>query len=85
MGSGNTFEDFKRGDIVFYVPRHLQPKDGSSPLISDTEKGIVSSKNTRYIGVKYYRYQGKTRSGKKRWSLSVTAQSTSPEDLWKID
>jgi len=63
-----TIEEFNVGDVVKYVPRHAYGDETHS----DCETGVVSSKNNRFVFVKYYRADG---------TLKTTAQGTDATDL----
>lgn len=65
-----TIGDFAPGDRVRYVPSHAMG-DTSHP---DCENGVVSSKNDKYVFVRYY-YRG---------GLKESAQATDPQDLIKV-
>ena len=57
-----NLKTIKKGDEVFYIPRYTEFKK---------ERGVVSSKNDRYVFVKY--------------DGNFTAQATNPEDLFIED
>jgi len=85
-----TVDYFEVGDIVFYVPSHgirdyanwlgggdYSEGDFFDPRMSNFnfEEGIVSSKNDKYVFVKYWN----------KGELLETAKATSPTSLilWK--
>ena len=64
-------EHFEPGDRVLYVPNHANG-DTAHP---DCERGIVSSKNSSFVFVRYYRKDG---------TLPDGGVATSPQDLEKL-
>jgi len=82
MGSNNTITDFNKDDLVYYVPRHLQPLERESPMFKDCQEGIVTSIRYPWVFVKY-KIKSKTFTGKDYSKYQITSQATKPEDLWK--
>jgi len=68
--------DFNKGDRVIYIPNHAN-RDSKHP---DCKKGCVSSKNDKYVFVKYDNLMSVMVTGDEPY----TAQATRPEDLCKI-
>lgn len=81
MASPFKFEDFQVGDEVYYIPKHLQPKDGSSPLFKHCREGIISDIKFPYIIVKYIN-KAISRVAKGVYYNSK-GELTRAEDLWK--
>lgn len=66
-------EDCKKGMRVKYIPTHLK----GMPLHLDCEKGIISSKNEKYVFVKYDNADRVMKTGDEPY----TAAATRLEDL----
>lgn len=64
-------DDFKRGDLVLYVPGHAHG-DVNHP---DIERGVVSSQNGKFVFVK-----NRVHIERFGWN-GTTSQATDPADL----
>lgn len=64
-------EDVTNGMLVAYVPMHAN----GNLMHPDVEDGVVSSKNDRFVFVKYHKQVSNL-----GWE-GATAQATRPEDL----
>ena len=67
--------DFEKGDKVLYVPTHAE--DDWRP--KDCKNGVVSSRNDKYVFVKYDNAMCIMTTGDEPY----TAAATRPEDLIK--
>lgn len=65
--------DFKAGDKVLYIPYHAFGDESHR----DCEKGVVSSKNDKFVFVKYDNAMCFMVTGDEPY----TAQATDPENL----
>lgn len=68
-------KDCKKGMKVRYIPTHAK----GDPFHSDCENGIISSKNKKYVFVKYNNPDCIMKTGNEPY----TAAATRPEDLMK--
>ena len=66
-------EDLKKGDWVRYIPTHAEGDSAHK----DCQNGVVSSKNDRFVFVKYDNGMCIMTTGEEPY----TAQATKPEDL----
>jgi len=66
--------DFEPGDAVRYVPNHAH----GDATHKDCENGIVSSRNDKFVFVRYY-----VRRDGRDAGLQLHAQATDPCDLRK--
>jgi len=68
-----TVDQFQKGQRVLYIPPHA---DGD-PTHEDCKRGVISSKNDKFVFVKYDNLMCIMTTGDEPY----TAQATSPEHL----
>jgi hypothetical protein len=69
-------KDFNKGDRVRYIPHHARGDQNHK----DCKNGVVSSKNEKFVFVKYDNLMCVMTTGDEPY----TAAATSPEDLIKL-
>ena len=77
MGSNNKCTDFEVGETVYYVPKHLHPNEGESPLYKNCEEGKVVNIRYPFVSVRYIRHITH------KFEYQNVAKPTHPNDLWK--
>ena len=69
--------DFKKGDLVLYIPNHA----GGDVCHDNCQRGVVSSTNDAWVFVKYDNMACIMKTGNEPY----IAQATSPDNLTKLN